>query len=106
MALRMFSLEQKIETLDFVIDFFRGDVGRHAVATETIKSIVSDLRGRQALPRSQTLGELERALFWLQRSKTALGYDEGKMIAVANIIVNKWPTIRQALEQFGEEPPE
>lgn len=106
MALRVVSLDDQMASLDFAIDFFRADVGRYAVISENLKAIAADLRGRQTLPRSQVLGELERALYQLQRSKTALGYDEGKMIAVANVIVNKWPTIRQALEQFGEEASE
>ena len=73
---------------------------------QVLQSIAADIRARLEFPRSNALGDMERAIFQLVRSKTALGYDGGKMNAVAQVVVNKWPTIRAALEQYGEESPE
>lgn len=110
MALRMVTLEQKLEAIEREINEARKarrDPGSEAHAHyEALKSIAGDIRARLELPRSQTLGAMERSLFQLVRSKTALGYDDGKMNAVAQVVVQKWPTIRMALEQYGEESAE
>jgi len=106
MSLHLFTLAEKIEALTIEVDSARrvarpsGSAAQRQYAV--LKAILADLKARAVFPRSQPLGELERALARMQRSKTALGYDEGHMVAVANTVINKWPVISQALEQFGE----
>lgn len=107
MALKMYTLEQKMNAIGMEISEARkGRRDPGSVAHEhyqILKSIAEDLQARVELPRNQTLGAMERALYALVRSKTALGYEDGKMNAVAQVVVHKWPTIRAALERYGEE---
>jgi hypothetical protein len=106
MSLQVFSIEDKINALHREIDQMRrskrepgSDQQRHY---KTLCAILNDLRARQ-IPRSLPLGELERGLERVKASKTALGYDQGQMIHVVNIVISRWPFIQQALENFGAE---
>lgn len=109
MSLQVFTVEEKIEALHREIDELRraGLPPRSAQQRhyKTLCAILNDLRARQ-MPRSLPLGELERGLERVKASKTALGYDQGKMIHVANIVISRWPFIQQALENFGAESAE
>ncbi len=110
MSLHTSSLAKQIAAIEKVIVSLRASGARSSAEDsdvfEAVKAIAADLRARQNLPNSNALTELERVLFRMRTSKTALGYDDGKMIAVANVVVHNWPTIRQALERFGEESAE
>lgn len=106
MSLHLMSIDEKIEAVERVILLLRATNSQPPGTLENLKAVAADLRARQELPTSNALGELERALFRVKQSKTGLGYDEGKLIAVANTVISKWPMIRQALEQFGEESAE
>ncbi len=97
--------EEKLRVVELVIQTMRPD-GRKDPNLLALKEVAADLRARCDLPRNNTLGSLARALELVKQSKTALGYDQGRLINVANIVVNKWATISQALEQFGEESAE
>lgn len=108
MTMRQMPIEAKVEAMERAIILLRKQ-GYRASDREfyaDLKAVAADLRARADRPRNLALGELDRAMDALQRSKTALGYDEGKMIAVAQIVVGKWPTIQQALEMWGEESAE
>lgn len=70
---------------------------------EGLKAVLVDLQARDAVARSDSLVEIERALDAVLRSKTALGYEEGKMFNLAVTVIRRWPTIRQALERFEKE---
>lgn len=106
MSLQVFTVEEKIEALHREIDELRraGFPPRSAQQRhyKTLCAILNDLRARQ-MPRSLPLGELERGLERVKASKTALGYDQGKLIHVANVVISRWPFIQQALENFGAE---
>jgi len=110
MSLQVFTIAEKIDALHREIDQLRrarrepgSDQQRHY---KTLCSILNDLRARQ-LPRSLPLGELERAMERLKASKTALGgYDRGQMINVIGVLIQRWPFIQQALENFGGESAE
>lgn len=110
MSLHVITLEEKLAVIDAVLDDLRpkARADRRLMALyEPLQAIAADLRGRQELPRSQALGELHRALERMKASKTSLGnYDQARLAEVANVVVRKWPTIQQALEQFGEESAE
>ena len=104
MSLQTFSLIEKIDALHREIDQLRraGFPPRSAQQRhyKTLCAILNDLRARQ-LPRSLPLGELERGLERVKASRTALGYDQGQLIHVAGILIQRWPFIQQALENFG-----
>jgi hypothetical protein len=74
---------------------------------EILKAIAADLRVRVDMPRSHALGVLARGIESARRTKGARGgYDPGMLIALAQTLINKWPTVSQALESFGEESAE
>lgn len=109
MTLHVITLEEKLAVVEKAITDLRKKARQdpvHRQNSETLKAIAADLRARIELPRSNALGELTRALTLAKAKKTALGYEHNWMIYVANIIIHKWPTISQALEQFGEESAE
>jgi len=109
MSLHTLSIEDKLAVVEAVIRSMRPN-GRQdpeaARSYEALKAVAADLRARLEHPRSNALGSLGRALAAVKASKGPLGYDQGKLLQVANIVINKWPTISQALEQFGEESAE
>ncbi len=104
---KMVPIAEKIATLERIKTALRQS-GRAADADdyEVLKSILMDLEARQGLPRSLPLGEIERRLDAVVRSKCRLGYDAGQVQELGNLVMKHWPTLRQALEQFGEESAE
>lgn len=109
MALKMYTREQQLAAVEMEISEARtarrdpgSDAHQHY---EILKSLANDIRGRMEFPRNQTLGALERALEQMVRSKhpDEQGYPVVKQGAVVAVVINKWPTIRRALEQYGEE---
>jgi hypothetical protein len=110
MILHLFTIEEKIDAIEAELKWSRSarrePGSREQRHHELLKAIAADLRARQTLPRNNALGDLSRTLEKMKSSKTALGYEQGKMIEVANVVVSKWPVISQALELFGEESAE
>jgi hypothetical protein len=105
MPLRILSVEDKLTVVERLIrDHRRRRLD--AATVEGLKALAKDLRALVEIPRSNALGELERALKRMEQSKTDLGYDRNRMAEVAKVVVNKWPFIRQAMEEFGEESAE
>lgn len=112
MSLRTFTLEEKIAAIEMAIVEARG--GRRSPGSaeqrhyEVLKSIAADLRARLELPRSNALGELERALIRMKEApRTVVNeYDQTRMVEVTKIVISKWPYVSQALERFGEESAE
>lgn len=104
------TLDEKIRILDLILRNLRQGAreGNETAKQnyDTLKSIAADLQARAALARNDTLVEIEVALERVKRSRTALGYDEGQIIALADTIVRRWPTICQALEQFSTTEPQ
>lgn len=111
MSPRGFTIEEKVSALHVEIVKARGfprppgsNAQRHY---EILKSIAADLRGRQELPRNNTLGEIGRMIERMRDGpRPERGYDPNRLCALANYVVGKWPMISQALEQFGEESAE
>lgn len=113
MSLNLSTLEQKLAAIERTIDQTREAMRSGAAPTDeevahyhALKAISVDIRARQALPRNEALGALEQEL---ARMKASIvrgrpgGYDHGKMIGVANVLISKWPIVRQALERFKQE---
>lgn len=107
MALRSFSIEEKLAAVCEEIDRARvarrdpGSTAHHHYLV--LKSVAADLRARIDPTRCEALGEFERAITRMIRSKTALGYGIGQKMAVADVLINRWPLVSQALEQFGRD---
>jgi hypothetical protein len=101
------SLEEKIAAMSDVIDVARR--GKRAPGEpaarryHVLASIASDLRGRQALPRNNALGQLERALERLARAPQTDGcFDRGYLQDLAQTVIQHWAAISQSLEAWGE----
>lgn len=94
--------EAKKTALGSVLDDLRISRGRHDPTYLALKALMHDLDGRIALPRSNTLGEIERALQRTYASRVGVSYEVGHLSQIAYTIMKHWPVIRQALEQFGE----
>jgi hypothetical protein len=101
------SLDDKIRILDLVVRNMRtGARAGNVVAKENydaLRAILADLQARSRLSRQDALVEIEAALDRVQRSQTAIGYDQGQLIALANTVIRRWPTLAQALERFEKE---
>lgn len=110
MTLHVFTLEEKTAIIHALIVEARNQKGAWGSESyrryEILKAIGADLRARQEMPRSLALGELHRALQRVKQSKTPLGYDPNALISAAQMLINKWPFVSQALEHFGEESAE
>ncbi|MHB8272025.1 hypothetical protein [Bradyrhizobium sp.] len=112
MSLHTFSIDDKITAIEAAINESRARNRQPGSANqrhhEILKAIAADLRARQQLPRNNALGELGRSLARLKEGTRARGegYEEGKMIAVANALIRHWPHVAQSLEMFGEESAE
>lgn len=107
MSLHLYSAEEQLESVEQLIRDLRQDQSpstrRHV---DVLKSMAADLRANLDRPHAIALGELEGALRNMKRSKGALGYDNGKMVAVAERLVRHWPFVKLALQHFGEETAE
>ena len=66
----------------------------------TLKSIAADLRGRGPGVAGAAQVELQRVIDNAIAAKTGLGYDVNRLRRVAEELIGRWPTIRQALERF------
>lgn len=109
MTLHVITIEEKLAVVEKAISDLRRKARQdpvHRANSEILKAIAADLRARIEFPRSNALGELTRALTLAKAKKTDLGYDHNSLVYVANVVIHKWPTISQALEQFGEESAE
>jgi hypothetical protein len=109
--IKEFTLQEKIAAISLELAEIQAEARRNPGSSlhrqyETLKAIAADLRARQDLPRNNALGALGREIARVKASKTGLGYSEGRMIELGNIVISKWPVISQALEQFGEESAE
>lgn len=65
-----------------------------------LKMAADDLRGRMKGKPCDARAALQNAVERMQASKTPLGFEQGHMRAVAQVVVGHWATIRQALERF------
>lgn len=98
----LISNEEKKRALSAALDDIRIADGRNHPDYLALKALMGDLIGRMELPRSNVLGEIERALQRTHDSRTALGHDSGQLASVAYTVMKHWPVIRQALEHYGE----
>jgi len=102
---RNFSLDDKlqaIETLIVDLRWARSDPLVPEFKTYwVLKALADDVRGRQLAVKIDTLVNLQKALDAVYASKTRLGYDIGKLQNLAERLIGRWPTVRQALEYFA-----
>lgn len=99
-------LDEQIRMVDSMLQRFgprKGHTQEQQALATVLKAIHANLVARQQHPRSLPLGELERALDRAVQSKSALGYEIRDLANIANVVIRRWPHIREALEWFGEE---
>jgi hypothetical protein len=102
MTLRMFTAEQQVEELEGLLRDLR--LGRRPrVSAEVVKSVVSDIQARFPEEPGDALRQLQRLLADAAASRTASGWSDGAMRAIAQYVIGHWPTVRQALERFEAE---
>lgn len=100
MTIHLHTTQEKLAEVERLIEEERRMTGRR---NEVLRSIGADLRGRLEDAPTVTLVELERRMVGVVRSKRGGHYDDGNMIGLAQEVVGRWTSIRQALERFGAE---
>ena len=107
MADRMFTVADKLRTVELLIEDFRwarnDDALPEHLTYRVLKAIASDLRGRMNGSAEDARREIGLRIAGAIRSKTALGYERGMMLGVAEELIGRWPVIEQALERFEAE---
>ena len=105
MTLRLFTTAEKLDLVEQMIGTLRVSAQTDAdiERIHILKAIASDLRGRMTQAPSAALYQLERRLASVARSRTRLGHSQGALIGVAEELMGRWPTVKQALEKFGAD---
>lgn len=106
MGIKVFTIEEKIELIEDIIVFLRKRGNRGDEQHAILIALVKDLRARRDFPRSNTLGALSREVRSVLDSGDDFDKRHGRLIHLGNMVLNRWPTISQALEQWGEESAE
>lgn len=94
----------KLEVLERLITDYRWARGMDphtrgaAFAYVTLKAIAADVRARMDSAPTVADVELQRRVDAVVASKTAVGYDGGRLAALATEVLNRWPVVKQALE--------
>lgn len=107
MTFRPFTTLEKLNEVERLIELgrpVRGATGSpDNYRQEIFKAIALDLRARLEGKPTEVLVELERRATAVHRSRTALGYDAHALRGLAEGVMTRWPTVKQALEQFEEK---
>ena len=105
MSNALFTTAEKLSQIEQIIKMLR-----RMSATENdnhqlyvIKSVAADLRGRLDNAPSIALIEIERRIGAVFRRRIEAEDDHGALVGVGQELVGRWPTVRQALEQFETE---
>ena len=102
---RNFSLGDKIKAAERLIEDLRWSRNDPMVPEFTtywvMKAVASDLRARQRHVKLQALDDLQHAIDMAHASKIRPGYEMGKLQHLAELLIGKWPVVRQALESFA-----
>lgn len=100
------STQEQIETIEAMIEAFRqtARAPEHDRRLAVLKAIAADLRGRLGSAPTVALHELERRMTAVRRHPSGSGVKRvNAQIGVAEELVCRWPTVKQALEKFGAE---
>ena len=104
MSLKLFSVYEKLAVVEALIrDLNDGLESSDTRRIGVLKAIASDLRGRIETAPSAVLVDLEGRITAALRSKTVIGYSAHTLRGVGEGLIVRWPTVRQALEKFGED---
>lgn len=103
MGFHPFTAEEKLTMLQRWIRDFK-EAG--ASPPDILKAIAADYQARADINRGRALSELTRAMRKIKQSKTDLGYSQASQVTAAQQLIRWWPTIQDALEQYGEESTE
>ncbi len=99
----MTSADDKLEALSHAIRnirWVRGEPEHPQYRTfVALKSLAADVKGAQPIVVLTTLRTLDRRMDEAKRA----GFPQGHMIGLAQELIGRWPTVRQALERFERE---
>lgn len=97
------TLEKLVEIERLIQTAKEGPLPEGARRIDLLKSIAADLRARLELAPSVALLQIERRMTTLHRRRGA-GRQEiaNAKFGIAEELVARWPTVKQALEQFDE----
>lgn len=76
---------------------------RSGTRSDALRAIAADLRARLDGVPSAAATALQQRINVVKASKTALGYSDGTMVALAQELIGRWPTVKLALERFETE---
>jgi hypothetical protein len=104
MAERIFSIPQKLQAVERLIEEFRWARDDYSVPENrtyfVLKAIADDLRGRLPGAPGEALRGLEEIINAAKQTKIRNGYEIGHLRRIAEYVIGCWPTLRQALEKF------
>jgi hypothetical protein len=101
MTLRMFTAEQQIAELEGLLRDLRL-ARRPTVSVPVVKSVVEDIQARFPEEPGDALRALQRLLADYAAAHS-VGQGSRSYKAIAECVIGRWPTIRQALERFEAE---
>lgn len=104
MPAKNFTANETLDALEATIGCLdkRGLVSPQRLAA--LKSLVEDIRGREPIASRTAKRELERRINDLIRTKTPAGaYNQGGLVGLAQELLGRWPTVKQALDLMDEE---
>ncbi len=106
------TIEEQLGALDRLIEDFRWARSTanpedqvEKLTFRALKTIERDLRGRQGWQVTKSMTELQTRMDRVQRSRgeQPLGYEQTALISLAQEVVSKWSSIRQALVDFAKQ---
>ena len=100
----LFTTSEKLGQIERIIQMLRrmAATENDEYQIDVIKSVAADLRGRLDSAPSIAVLELQRRIGAVYRRRAEDGDDYDAMKGVGEELIGRWPTVRQALEQFGE----
>lgn len=102
--------EEVLEEVDRLVDAHRHarpePNSQDGHTYRVLKAIAVDIRARQTDSISKAERVLSGAVGVAERGKTEDGYDMGHLRLLAEAVMGRWPTIRQALRLYQETFPE
>lgn len=98
---------EKLETVEYLIELWRpgrsSSIESERATFLILKSIADDIRGRDRERATETMTKLERAIGNARKSMFRGAYPSGNLREIAEIVIGKWTTIREALASYGKE---
>lgn len=101
-----FTDREKLEVIEHFIEQWRPaqNIRGERDVFLILKEIADEIRAREPQRAIETIVKLERAIGNAKKNrKRVLGYEPGNLREIAELVIGRWSTVRQALEKFGQE---